>query len=873
MDFPYFQGAMRCPKFLTLVLIVLVGVLGRFNAYADGPTVHFSAKPSWLSYCKPYDKKPSLRDVENGYYYELTERQINVETNADYHHTIRQIVSEAGIQNGSQLSVGFDPAYERLDFHDITIWRDGKPLNRTKTATFKVIADEQDLSKFIYQGSYSAICILSDIRKGDRIEYSYTITGRNPIFGTHFCRDIYLQGGQLYNHQYVVVLASAKRNLHLKPFNNVPAVRISEAGGLKKYEWEGFAVKSVDDADNTPDWYNAYAHVQISDFNNWAEVADWASKINPVSTNIKGELGDQIAKLKATAGNDKEAYFRAAVKEVQDEVRYMGIEIGEYSHRANHPEKVFGQRYGDCKDKALLLTSMLLADGIDAWMVFVNTNLGTHMDDMLPSSSIFDHAVVMAVVNGKTVWVDATISYQRGSGTDLYFPGYGRGLVLRAGENKLTAIPVGVAGKTICEEKYTIGKDSANVRLDVKTVYTRNEADIMRDKLASSGMSSIEKSYLDYYSKTFNKIDQLDSVRVTDDEKRNVLITYESYKVGDLLKKNDETGKYDANFSADMILDRLPSVGNKAHTPLALNFPNNIDYTIKVVLPGGWGVNEVDTAINRDAYRFRAKRSVSGDTLALNYQFASLKDFVPVNQLDQLRADVREIRDNQSSYAVSVPLPGLDNSDTTAASETSAPVKTNVWLLTYALCLAVILARVAVWLYSRETPGIVFTPGSNFIQIGGWLVLVLIGLVIAIATKVYQLSTGSFFEMSLWNSYRGHAHEYYYRFVLWFEVTCNAVDIVLTAFCLVLFLRRRDILPQAVICLFAWRLGFMITDHVLISYLKNFTTLLSITPNQWINIVVAATWIAYFRRSTRVQETFIVPYPETNFSYEAPEMA
>ncbi|XHR98086.1 hypothetical protein ACFJIV_16335 [Mucilaginibacter sp. UC70_90] len=42
----------------------------------------------------------------------------------------------------------------------------------------------------------------------------------------------------------------------------------------------------------------------------------------------------------------------------------MGIEIGEYSHRANNPEKVFRQRYGDCKDKSLLLVSMLKAGGL-----------------------------------------------------------------------------------------------------------------------------------------------------------------------------------------------------------------------------------------------------------------------------------------------------------------------------------------------------------------------------------------------------------------------------------------------------------------------------------------------------------------------------
>ena len=55
----------------------------------------------------------------------------------------------------------------------------------------------------------------------------------------------------------------------------------------------------------------------------------------------------------------RQKYFRVAVNFVQNEIRYMGIETGKYSHKANSPEKVFKQRYGDCKDKSLLLASIL----------------------------------------------------------------------------------------------------------------------------------------------------------------------------------------------------------------------------------------------------------------------------------------------------------------------------------------------------------------------------------------------------------------------------------------------------------------------------------------------------------------------------------
>ncbi|XHR98088.1 DUF3857 domain-containing protein [Mucilaginibacter sp. UC70_90] len=133
----------------SLCLVMLFWCSGA--AFGDTPSVHISAKPNWPSAIKPYTQKPSSRTIERGFYYALIEEQVHVEKQADYNHIIREIVSETGIQNASQISVSFDPAYERLDFHDITVWRDGKPLNRLKASAFKVLADEQDLSNFIYQ--------------------------------------------------------------------------------------------------------------------------------------------------------------------------------------------------------------------------------------------------------------------------------------------------------------------------------------------------------------------------------------------------------------------------------------------------------------------------------------------------------------------------------------------------------------------------------------------------------------------------------------------------------------------------------------------------------------------------------------------------
>lgn len=850
--------------FVIGLCVILLWGLAEAAVAAD-PVVHVSPKPNWISPLKPYNQRPPARSIENGYFLMLFERQMDVDRAADYHHFIREIVSEAGIQNGSQISVSFDPAYERLDFHQITIWRDNKPQNRLNPADFKVMADEQDFSKFIYQGSYSANYIIPDIRKGDRIEYAYTITGRNPVFGGRFCQDLYIQGGQVIAHQYLSLQASASRKMNMKNFNKVPNPVISIVNGVKHWVWEGFQVPAADDGTNAPAWYDTYANIQISEYDSWAQVINWALAVNPVSSVLHGELAQRVAKLKAEAGNDKEKYLRLAVKTVQDEVRYMGIEIGEYSHRANQPERVFNQRYGDCKDKALLLVSMLRANDIPADMVLVNTSLQDKVDRLLPTTDAFNHAVAVATVNGRQVWVDATMSYQRGKGADLYFPNYGKGLQLKPGNTGLVDIPKTKMGKITSREKYTVTKATDKVKLEVTSTYTLGQADDIRARLASNGLYTTEKNYLKYYAKIYPKIETRDSLVVKDDEDKNELTTVESYLIPDFFTRDTTVaGRYTAGFYANCIDEQLPTITNQTKNPVNLNYPYDIDYTVAVVLPSGWGIAGRQYDVKRDAYTFNSDYSSEGNSLLLHYKFAFLKDFIPVDQLEQARQDISLLRDSKLSYSFWY-TPG-------AGSNTAGGIKLNpnVWMIALALITLVICVGFAIWIYHIETPGIVFAHGASFVAIGGWLILVLIGLFLTPFLVANTFITSDYLSMSAWNLYVDPDKRTTFHAMMVWETFGNSVVLCLSIFCLVLFLNKRDILPKVITVYLGFVVLLNVVDYLLSVKLHSDAAAATSSYAMVRSILAAAIWIPYFHRSERVQETFIVPHPPYNFSYEKP---
>lgn len=837
------------------VCIAMSVFFAEYATAATAPSVHITPKPKWLNSYKLYDKPIPQRDIENGFFYSLIEEQINVELKIDYVHIVRQIVSEAGIQNGAEITINLDPAFERLDVHEITVWRNNQPLKRLSPGSFKMIANEQSLSRFIYQGSYSAYCILNDIRKGDRIEYSYSLTGRNPIFDEKFSTSVYLQSSQPVAHLYKAILASPGRKLNFKTFNKAPKMNTYLKNGLKLYDWEGFQIPAVHDYKNQPGWYTNYGYVQVSDYQTWKEVVDWGLQINPITTTFTGKLSTRISELKAKAGKDKAEYFRAAVKMVQNEIRYMGIETGEYSHRANSPGRVYDQRYGDCKDKSLLLASILKANGIEANLALISTYAGIKTDQYLPSPNVFDHAVVRAVVNNVPVWVDATISYQGGTGSRIFFPNYGKGLLLQPGSNALTDIIEVQAGDIKYIEEYIIPIDSTKVTLDVRTTYTLSEADNVRSRLAEAGMSETEKNYLDYYAKIYPKIERIDSVEVYDNEDFNELIVIEHYQVPDFFKKNTD-GRNEAAFYANFISEKLTEADNKNRYPLLLSYPCNIDYTIKIQLHSGWNIEKSKDHIKREAYDFQSNVYADRDSLVLNYKLQFFKNFIAVDKLDEYVADVKNIKDNHLSYSFSY-----------APSSTSTVANTNYWMVLIFFIIVLICAIVGAVVYHRKTPEIIFEPGATFRNLTLWPILLGISLAATTFIIPVTLNRQLYFDLDAWKAISNTPHEFATKAVLIFEVIGNTLMACYAMFCLILLLNKRDILPRFITWFYIGITAFLISDAVCGFALRHKLSD-NIIQHIVLSIIVGALWIRYFKTSVLVRETFIVPYPHGNYRYE-----
>jgi transglutaminase-like putative cysteine protease len=123
-------------------------------------------------------------------------------------------------------------------------------------------------------------------------------------------------------------------------------------------------------------------------------------------------------------------------------VRYTGVEFGESALIPQFPAETLKRKYGDCKDKAALLVTLLRAAGIDAKLALLFTGPGQDVNPELPGMGAFDHAIVYvpAKDSAPELWIDATAQYSRvGSLPEM---DYGRwALVVDPATSALKKIP------------------------------------------------------------------------------------------------------------------------------------------------------------------------------------------------------------------------------------------------------------------------------------------------------------------------------------------------------------------------------------------------------------------------------------------------
>lgn len=610
------------------------------QAAAAKPNFTVQPPPSWVQTITP-PADADQNEPEDGLRCMLDDRQVRVTPGGsqNYNHFVQQVTTSAAVEQVSQLSLDFEPSYQSLVVHHIRVVRAGQTINALRPSEIKVIQREGELNEQLFNGTLSAVVLLNDVRPGDVIDYAYSVNGDNPVLTGRYADAFSLAHSDTCALLRVRLLWPAARKLFMRPQQTDLQPAVNEGSDEVEYVWERPDAPGVEYEDSTPRRDDPTPFVQLSEFETWADVARWAAPLYAPGE-LSPALKAQVEEWRRLP--DAEARLLAARRFVQDEVRYLGIELGTYSHTPTRPSKVFERRFGDCKDKTLLLTTMLNELGIVARPALVNTDARRALDGWQPSPYSFDHVIVRAELNGKTYWLDPTISYQRGTLANASTPGYERALVVGPETQTLTEIPLTTADSPslTVHEVYEVKSFDAPVRLTVTSRYRGPDADAMRYRLAGQSREDMGKGYINFYADGEPSIQQDGLPEVSDDERANIITLVEHYTIPSFWKdsKHDFPARY---FSAGL---GKPGVSRRT-SPLSVIFPYHVEQLTEIRLPHRQWVTTGEWKVEDEALRFTARTDEDGNVVRVRYGLVTKLDTVPVAKVEKYLATLDKALD------------------------------------------------------------------------------------------------------------------------------------------------------------------------------------------------------------------------------------
>jgi transglutaminase-like putative cysteine protease len=274
----------------------------------------------------------------------------------------------------------------------------------------------------------------------DVVELRYRIEDAVPRneYADYFGDVAYLQSDEpVHNAEYVLVTPKSRHMYFDTNLGSQLKHEVSEAGNERIDRFFAAALPAIDPEPKMPPFPELVGFVHASTFDSWQTMGSWYwgfIKDQFDSDEETRRLARRITE-KATTDLDK---VKAVYGWVVKNTRYVALEFGVYGYKPYRAVQTVARGWGDCKDKATTIVTLLKSLGIDATIVILRTQMRGGFDSKIASLAVFDHAI--AYVPSLDLYLDGTAE---GVGT-RELPVMDRGAIalqVNEGKSKLVRLP------------------------------------------------------------------------------------------------------------------------------------------------------------------------------------------------------------------------------------------------------------------------------------------------------------------------------------------------------------------------------------------------------------------------------------------------
>ena len=459
----------------------------------------------------------------------LSDTQIRLEgdTEEHLHRWVAAASDRSRMEWAGEVEIDLDPTSETLALHYVRIRRDGA-IQDVSGLNFEVLRRETQLPDGVMNGTVTYRADVPGLLEGDLVDVSWSIRRTPHIFPgrTSVLFDPTAPGRGAVMRRRVLLPEDTAFQLQADRL----APSRADVDGWTVLEWRvaGTEEEPTEEPDPAP-WDTSNDPVGLTTFANWAEItAGLATPYAPAPRELPENLRQAVATIAARTP-DPDLRATEALRLVQDQVRYLSLAIGEGGWLARRPAEVWDTRFGDCKDKALLLVSILAELGMEADVVLVDTWRGRALDRAVPTPFAFDHAIVRVRSPAGDWFLDPTQSLQGGVGREVAVESFGWGLPLSPGSGALvpvgpaTRFPASPPGREV-EQRFRLQRDGDLAAvLDLTLTWRGTEADYQRWLLSGEDLQEWARSEVEWYGERFPGARLVGPVTLDDDLDRNEL--------------------------------------------------------------------------------------------------------------------------------------------------------------------------------------------------------------------------------------------------------------------------------------------------------------------------------------------------------------
>lgn len=349
-----------------------------------------AAVPDWLRAAAQQPVKKYADDVNAVML--LDDQETTVRDNGDivtHQRSVYKILRPEG-RSYAKLEVGFSSETKINYMKGWSITAKGQEYEAKEKDSF-----ERSLTTYeIFSDDKEKILLVPGADVGTVVGFEYEQRERPYLFQDS------------WGFQSTIPVERSRYTLHL-PSNWEYRISFVNHADLKPveqgdtYVWEVSDVPRIQSEYNEPPYLALAGHAVITFFSekthnntykSWSDLGAWHARLIAGSFTASPPMEQKVQEL-APPSLPLLDRIKALAGFAQRDIRYAAIEVGIGGLRPHSASQVFANRYGDCKDKATLLSTMLAQIGVKSFYMPIYDERGIFTAATPPNLG-FDHVIL-----------------------------------------------------------------------------------------------------------------------------------------------------------------------------------------------------------------------------------------------------------------------------------------------------------------------------------------------------------------------------------------------------------------------------------------------------------------------------------------------